>query len=296
MGVWQSEKIARIQPEWMRPEYANWIPLALANGSFEADTRRIWSTVYSYNRPDVSLNDADEIKREFFRVGLLFLWPDDLSGKTWGYFVGIEKPGRLPAKSRLDKRHEPVGPTPPTESLRSYVELTRSKAIEPATASQWLANGYLGFGFGLGSGSGTGTGTGKPLSPKASSASAGIGAATNSRRQRPAPVDVRHKPFFDFSFEAVRLKKGQPPTWSGKEGKSLSMWLKQHPGITEGEWRKRFGNYISSTDEFVVKQGLSLCFFLSRFDSFLDGPVTGGKPDASTIETRNLAAAGFRTN
>lgn len=42
-GLWKSDKLARVQPEWMRAEYANWIPLALANGVFEADTRRIWA-------------------------------------------------------------------------------------------------------------------------------------------------------------------------------------------------------------------------------------------------------------
>jgi hypothetical protein len=158
-GVWKSDKIARILPEWIRAEYANWIPLALANGSFEADTRRIWATVYSYNRPDISFDDAEEIKREFCRAGLLFLWSDDVSGKVWGYFTGIEKPGRLPAKSRLDKKHEPIGPIPPPDALRSYVELTRSKALDAAVVSQWLANGCLGFGFGIGIGFGTGKGS-----------------------------------------------------------------------------------------------------------------------------------------
>lgn len=156
-ALWKSDKLARILPEWMRAEYPSWIPLALANGSFEADTRRIWATVYSYNRPDISFDDAEEIKREFCRVGMLFLWPDE--GKVWGYFTGIEKPGRLPAKSRLDKKHEPIGPTPPADALRSYVELTRAKALDAAVVSQWLANGCLGFGFGIGLGSGSGTGS-----------------------------------------------------------------------------------------------------------------------------------------
>jgi hypothetical protein len=156
MGVWKSDKLARIQPEWMRSEYANWIPLALANGVFEADSRRIWATIYSYNRPDISHDDAEKIRREFCRVGLLFLWHDDPTGKVWGYFTGIEKPGRLPARSRLDKKHEPIGPTPPAEDLRSYVELTRSKALEAAVVSQWLGNGCLGFGLGIGFGPGPG--------------------------------------------------------------------------------------------------------------------------------------------
>jgi hypothetical protein len=142
-GVWKSDKIARIQPEWIRAEYANWIPLALANGSFEADTRRIWATVYSYNRPGISFDDTEEIRREFCRVGLLFLWPDEASGKIWGYFIGIEKPGRLPAKSRLDNKHEPIGPTPPADALRYYIEVTRSKALDSVVVSQWLPRLWL---------------------------------------------------------------------------------------------------------------------------------------------------------
>jgi hypothetical protein len=143
-ALWKSDKLARIQPEWMRAEYANWIPLALANGVFEADARRTWATVYSYNRPDITFDDAEEIKREFCRVGLLFLWPDEPSGKVWGFFVGIDKAGRLPPESRVRKKHVETGPAPPAEALRSYIELTRAKALEPSMVSQWLANGCLG--------------------------------------------------------------------------------------------------------------------------------------------------------
>src|SRR5216684_8120477 len=180
-ALWKSDKLARIQPEWMRAEYANWIPLALANGVFEADTRRIWATVYSYNRPDISFEDAEEMKREFCRVGLLFLWPDEESGKVWAYFVGIDRPGRLPSRSRLDRKHEPIGPTPPADALRSYVELTRSKALDSSVVSQWLANGCLGFGFG----SDIGLGVGKTPSQKTVSATASSGAETSSRHQKP---------------------------------------------------------------------------------------------------------------
>lgn len=173
-ALWKSDKIARIQPEWMRAEYANWIPLALANGSFEADTRRIWATVYSYNRPDVSFEDVDEIEREFCRAGLLFLFFDKETGKLWGYFTGIEKQGRLPAKSRLEKKHEPIGPTPPADALRAYVELTRSKPLEKSVVSQWLANGCLGFGIGIGSGFGTGSGEGSSASRSPAPAAPGV--------------------------------------------------------------------------------------------------------------------------
>jgi hypothetical protein len=50
-AVWRSDKIASLSESWMRPEFANLIPLALANGSFECSPRLIWSQVYAYNRP-----------------------------------------------------------------------------------------------------------------------------------------------------------------------------------------------------------------------------------------------------
>jgi hypothetical protein len=169
-ALWKSDKIARIQPEWMRAEYANWIPLALANGVFEADTRRIWATVYSYNQPDISFDDAEEIKREFCRVGLLFFWPDGPTGKVWGFFVGIDKAGRLPPESRVKKKHVETGPTPPADALRQYVELTRFKPLESSMVSHWLTNGCLGSGSGSGLGSGLGSGVGSGKGSRASHA------------------------------------------------------------------------------------------------------------------------------
>lgn len=147
-GVWRSDKLGRVEPEWVRAEYANLIPLALANGVFEANPRRVWSQVYSYNRPEIDLEDVEMILGAFKKVGLLFSWLDP-SGKIWGFWVGIEKSGRLPPPSRLKQRHEVVGPYPPAEELQKYIESTNG--------SQRLASGCPGFGFGSGSGSGLGS-------------------------------------------------------------------------------------------------------------------------------------------
>jgi hypothetical protein len=298
MGVWKSDKIARIQPEWMRAEYANWIPLALANGTFEADARRIWATVYSYNRPDISFDDAEEIRREFCRVGLLFLWLDEASGKIWGYFTGIEKPGRLPARSRLDKKHEPIGPTPPADALRSYVELTRSKALDAAVVSQWLANGCLGFGFGLGIG--LGLGVGKTPSQKTVSPSTGSGAVTSSRRPKPAPGDSRFQPFFTIAFESFSVKHGRKPLWQGKDRIGLKNLLKNQNAENLSLLRLKtlWRNFLESTEPFTVKQGDSLAYFCSNVDKFSDGPIlaapqkggASGKPTTSDNIRVTLAA------
>jgi len=116
-SLWKSGKISQVQPPRFRAEYANMLPLAMANGSFECDPRAIWATVYSYNRPDVTPEDTVAILDEFERVKLLYRWK--VSGHTWGYWVGIEKPGRLPSQARQKERHERTGePVPPRRIAR----------------------------------------------------------------------------------------------------------------------------------------------------------------------------------
>jgi hypothetical protein len=154
-GLWRSDKLAQIKLGWIKAEYANLVPLALANGSFEANPRRIWSTVYSYNRPEITLEQVEQILAELERVKLLFRWTDESTGKTAGYFVGIEKTGRLPAASRLKHGHELLGPILPRELLQRF--LSPETSGQPVD-SQPVANGSRGFGFGLGLGSGGGSG------------------------------------------------------------------------------------------------------------------------------------------
>lgn len=140
-SLWTSSKLAMVEPPEFRAEFANLLPLATANGTFEADARLIWSRVYAFNRPDVSLERIEQILKEFERVDLVRFWQDE-SRKVWGFWVGIHRPGRLPPASRIDRKHERVGPDPPKEILNK------------PTVDQWLADGSLGLGFGLGSGKG----------------------------------------------------------------------------------------------------------------------------------------------
>lgn len=145
-GVWRSEKLSRVMPVWIRAEYANLIPLALANGVFESDPALIWSQVYSFNRPDIKAADVVTILEAFEVQKLLFRWFHE--GKMWGYWVGIEKPGRLPGESRRGV-NEKIGAQLPIKDL---VERMQMDAI----GIQKL----LGFGFGSGFGLGLGSGVG----------------------------------------------------------------------------------------------------------------------------------------
>jgi hypothetical protein len=133
-GLWRSDKIARVEPPKARPEYANILPLAFANGSFECSPRKVWASVYSYNRPDVSVEDVETFLSAFESTGLLFRW-NEPDGKSWAYFTGIDKPGRLPGQSRR-KKNEKIGAEPPKEALRKFLE----------------SKNFPGFGFGSGLG------------------------------------------------------------------------------------------------------------------------------------------------
>ena len=148
-ALWRSDKLAQVEPPKFRAEYANLVPLALANGTFEATARRVWSSVYSFNRPDVPTAElVEQLLDELERVKLLFRWTDPPTGKVWGFWVGIDKPGRLPGRSRRG-RNEAVGLDPPPDELRKFLD---SNGIHRALNG---SKKLLGFGFGLGSGSGS---------------------------------------------------------------------------------------------------------------------------------------------
>src|SRR5260370_20500603 len=138
--IWGSSKIASL-PVWAKAEYANWIPLALANGVFECDVRSIWARVYSFNRPEVTPDQVQQILGVFEKSQLIQRFKEK-NGTIWGYFIGIQKEGRPPTPSRINRKEAVCGPDPPQRFLRRYVR----------NASE-------------GSGSGCGSGSGENLNP-----------------------------------------------------------------------------------------------------------------------------------
>lgn len=152
-GIWRSDKLAKVEPEWVRADYANWLPLSFANGVFECAPRRVWAEVYSYNRPSVTVETvADVIRPAFEKAGLLFVWRDP-EGREWGFWTGITKPGRLPAPSRLKKGHDAIGPNPPAKALQKYLN-SHKNGRGQTMASHGVADDQVGFGSGFGTGSG----------------------------------------------------------------------------------------------------------------------------------------------
>lgn len=108
-AMWLSEKVKKL-PEEYRLHYANWIPMAEANGVFEANPERIRARVYGFLLPSVSVRRVKSILDSMIEVGLVRVWDDQ--GKTWGYFVGIDKKGRLPGMREMGW-YKNLPPNPP---------------------------------------------------------------------------------------------------------------------------------------------------------------------------------------
>jgi hypothetical protein len=153
-ALWQSHKLRQVQPEKYRAELANLLPLMSVNGSFEADARLIWSQVYGFNRPKVTLKDVEAMLKEFERVKILFRWTAG-EGKVWGYFVGVEKAGRLPSPSK--RYNDAASADIPEKLLAAFI---RAKLPSPyRELTQSVAESYPGIGSGLSEGSSLGLGS-----------------------------------------------------------------------------------------------------------------------------------------
>jgi len=141
-AIWTSDKLGQVQPVSFRAEYTNLLPLALGNGVFECEPRKIYLKVYGYNRPDITPDIVASILDEFERVKLLFRWQD--AGKLWGFWIGIDQPGRLPAPSRT--KHEKQGPDVPRDELSAFLLENDGYSM----ASHRLTDGCIGIGVGIG--------------------------------------------------------------------------------------------------------------------------------------------------
>jgi hypothetical protein len=156
-ALWTSDKLLGV-PTKYRSEYANLIPLALANGVFECDPDKVWSRVYAYNRPDIVPSHVVTMLDSYESAKMLFRWQEP-DGKLWGYWIGIDKIGRLPTAARLNKRHERIGPTPSQEKINQWlaesqpktspcaIEQKRPRIVECFDIGQRVTDEVLAAGF-----------------------------------------------------------------------------------------------------------------------------------------------------
>jgi hypothetical protein len=125
-------------------------------------------------------------------------------------------------------------------------------------------------------------------------------------RRKPAakpPADPRYGPFLEFAKAAFEMHHKRPPTWDcfGKDGAALAAFLRRAPHVTDEVWRGHIRHFFDSTEPFTVKQGGSLAYFVSRFDTFANGPILAaaqkgngnGKSPATDLAIQNARALGL---
>jgi hypothetical protein len=117
-SIARSKKLRNVQPVRYRAELALLLTLGLGNGTFECDPILVHRDLYSYNRPDISVDDVEAMFNEFERTKLLFRFQDK-DGTEWGWWTGSDKPGRLMAESLRGRYKQ--GATLPKDKLARFM-------------------------------------------------------------------------------------------------------------------------------------------------------------------------------
>jgi hypothetical protein len=129
--IYQSDKLYSV-PEDFRPEYPWIIPMVKANGCMEYNVPVIWRTAYSLMRPDVNRETLQKVFEAFVEAKLVFPFKHS-DGKSYIFFIGMEKSGLLPCKSEREKYAEGKSIVPAKE-LAKFLNL-KPKDVQERFAS-----------------------------------------------------------------------------------------------------------------------------------------------------------------
>jgi hypothetical protein len=203
-AVWKSMRLKKVEPPKYRAEFANLLPLALANGTFEVDPELVWAQVFAFNRPDVTPDDVVAMLDQFEKVKMLFRY-EDQQKKWWGYWVGIEKAGRLPPPS--ERNREKRGPEPPAGLLQDFLG-----GSYPGLR-QAIGGGSLGMGTGTGTciGKGNCNGTGKGTGQQSQHSETRCISGLDQGKEPPAPVSDQVSAALSQSNTSVTPEPTVPP-------------------------------------------------------------------------------------
>jgi hypothetical protein len=112
------------------------------------------------------------------------------------------------------------------------------------------------------------------LSQRSSSSS-----STSTSKQKNKEPTAEPSPLFtqcrEYAFESWKTAVGRWPTWGPKHYVALANVLRQNKHITFDQFKTTWDNYLASQDAdgFLHKQGWSLAFFCSRYDTYMLGPT-----------------------
>jgi hypothetical protein len=117
------------------------------------------------------------------------------------------------------------------------------------------------------------------------------------RAAKPA-ADPRFGPFLEIAKTSFEAKHKHPSTWDcfGKDGAALAAFLRRAPHVTAETWQVHILHFFDSTEPFTVKQGGSLSYFVSRFDTFESGPILEGRSNGNRSNAAIKPEAGKYAN
>jgi hypothetical protein len=235
-AIGTSQKLRRVEPVWARAEYALLLTQALANGVFECDPAVIWTRLYSHNRPDMTPKKVAQALDSFADAGMLFRF-QDASGRAWGYWIGIEKAGRLPPPSRIERKECFVGPVPPKRELAQYVNASTLNVRRTYVGrTQNVRNTYAG------SGSGSGLVQVRKVPARSDSLSLDIGHPVEKEQVKPAQATLsdskeeRKEQIHDVGKAVHNLASKKAIPKSGKEIAQNNGTMQSH--LAAGIYRK----------------------------------------------------------
>lgn len=124
--------------------------------------------------------------------------------------------------------------------------------------------------------------------------------AETQQEQNPPASPVREAR--DLAYAVFKERFGQEPSWLKGDYVALADLFKRKRDLTVAELERRLRFYFDSTELFIVKQGRSLTYLCSKFDSFIDGPLHTGNGNQKGVnraeqrDLQNLRATGLQGN
>lgn len=94
----------------------------------------------------------------------------------------------------------------------------------------------------------------------------------------------------DYAFESWRGRFGAKPNWTDSDWTQIAALFRRLPGLELTEFQRRWDNYMASDEPFIQKQGWSLSYFCSKFDSFMRGSVGAHGVSRQTGSIERIAA------
>jgi len=91
-----------------------------------------------------------------------------------------------------------------------------------------------------------------------------------------------------FSYDDFEKRTGQKPSWDTGHYTQLARLFQRKPDITAEDYQTRWRRFMESTEQYVIGQGMSLCWFALNYDRFLNGQGKGIHDTEKHAEIRRL--------